>query len=288
MTYSAAAQFLSHATNSGRLGSGHPEGNDPSIFATLFYSFPWRMMIIQAIWSAFVTTWVYYDNLTSSASTFSRLYWRTEFSLSNSVLFSVGWGLFVLLAFFLRESTKSYVSSRNSFVEIRTRLCQLIRLFRLEFPEGFWHPGDLDRIAAHLVAFPIVLKMMLRDERDPSHRSQLEPILCDEDINDILSEKFMYMHCTRVVRAYLSCNNDPRARKHSSSDPSKLPGAGARFMLSRDIDDLNALAARNMQISEFPPALGYVNHLRVFMYIWFFFLPLNIIGTGGWYVISLS
>ncbi|CAN8064519.1 unnamed protein product [Agarophyton chilense] len=159
----------------------------------------------------------------------------------------------------------------------------VIRDLRQAFPTGSWHSGDIERIAAHLVALPIALKMHLRGERE---HQQLEGILCPEDIRDLLKAQIMPFHCTRIVRTYFSAAQDDAPISFASTAMQKSPaGLSTRHLIMNNVDSIDAHSGVLLTISKFKPSAGYVNHLEVFLYIWMFFLPLTIVATSGWYTV---
>lgn len=157
----------------------------------------------------------------------------------------------------------------------------LIRDFTQVFAEGHWHVNDRDRILAHMMAYPIALKMMLRGERE---REQLEKILHPLDVDDVIQSQEMHIHCTRVIRGYMSSSETESMAGFQPATPQSPAGDSIQFYQIGIVDSVDSIASKLLRIAEFQPALGYVNHLRIFLYIWLFFLPLALVETSGWYV----
>lgn len=70
----------------------------------------------------------------------------------------------------------------------------------LGFPEGILHKNDRERILSFLVAFPVVLKRELRNERD---LRELEKVLSEPDLARIQSAESMSSYCLYVLSGYL-------------------------------------------------------------------------------------
>lgn len=279
--HARTAKFLYDAASSGRLGSGpvEPDPDKQHFFKMLFKTIPWIMLLVQLAWSCLV---VFVGRIIQdrSGTSLSVSYWSSKINVSSSISYGVGWALFVLLGFFIREASARYNEAQTSLEKVSGLLRQTLRKIRLLYPVNAWHSGDLDRMAAHLVAYPIALKMTLRKERE---REQLESILHPDDLSDVLSADLMHAHCSRVLRAYLISIEDdaPDLFTHTSVSSTPL-GYGTRYFILDLLDGVDLAANAAVRIAEFRPSLGYVNHLRIFMCIWFFFLPLSLIETSGW------
>lgn len=275
------ALFLEKVKATGKLGANRKEKmerNFPPIIR-FFRTIPWIMLIFQLVWSGFVTAIAYILVEDREANTLTQTFWGSLWLLSPTVVLSIGWALFVLLGFFIREAANRYREALLYWGTIGVLLKQVIRQLVQAYPEGTWHPGDHDRIVAHLIAYPIALKMTLRDERD---HNQLEKILDTSDIDDILASASMHQRCTRVVRAYFSAGEDDA---HAGFKPaaSKTPaGFGPRYFVIDLVDAIDGQAAGAQRIKTFRPAAGYSSHLRIFLYIWLLFLPMSIVQTSGW------
>lgn len=275
-----AAGFLKQAALSGKLGSGEVES--PShlpILRTLLQTIPYQLIFVQGVWSAFVTimTYVFADK---SVSSFSFNFWTSRFNLSDSVSYGLGWALFVLLGFFVREASQRYTTSLATWARVSERLLEAVRHIVQVYPSSTWHPGDTDRIIAHLVAYPIALKMMLRGERE---REQIAPFLHPDDVEDVVSSDSMHVHCLRVVRAYMAAAEDDAPYGFIPRAQVTPAGWGTRFFIVDIIDSVDQNANGAIRIANFRPSIGYVNHLHVFYFIWMAFLPLAIVKTSGWF-----
>lgn len=288
-SYRAASLFLTNAAATGVLGTGPAEFNavDTNLVASIFQTVPWSLLFIELLWSLTISAITYAaakstapDNL----STLSRQFWTTRINIPSSVTYSLGWALFVLLGFFIREASARYQEGQHAIHTAAAHLRQVVRILKQLYPPNTWHPNDLDRIVAHLVAYPIALKMTLRSERE---RCQLDPILHPHDVTDVLAADALHLHCSRVVRAYFSASEDDSQlakQLHFLDLPHSPAGPGTRYFLIDILDAVDLASNTAVRVGEFRPAVVYVNHLRFFLYIWLMFLPLSLVQTSGWYV----
>lgn len=282
--HKSVALHLTNVFLTGKLGSSRTEPNpaDDSIFVSLLTTLPWSILLVQSLWSIIVTLLAHWLSPDDVSNTLSTAYWTSRLVISGSIIYAVGWALFVLLGFFIREASNRYWEALLQWHNLSAYLYQIVRHLKQIYPPGTWHTGDLERIISHLVAYPICLKMHLRGER---HRDQLEMILDEKDVDDVVSADFMHLHCMRVVRAYSSVAEDDAPIAFDCVNATKTPaGWGTRYLLMELVDYVDQQADSLMRIASFRPAVGYVNHLRIFLYIWLFFLPLGIVQTSGWYV----
>lgn len=273
---------LHQVQKSGKLGSGpseHPPQNIFSIPHVLFHSIPYKLLISQTLWSIFVIV-VAHLLSPDEPTSLSTEYWTSHLIVSSSVSNGIGWALFILLGFFIREASNRYWQAYLHWTNMTAYLRQIVRHMRQSIPPGTWHHGDHDRVTAHLMAYPISLKMTLRGERE---REQLHDILDKQDLDELLNSQEMHIHCMRVVRAYFSAVEDDAPISFACIDAEKTPcGNNTRFFFIKFIDAVDDAANAIIRISHFKPAKGYVNHLCIFLYIWLLFLPLALVQTSGW------
>lgn len=285
-THRVASLFLTSAMSTGEIGRARREVNtvDFHMLTTVIKTAPWMLLLVQLIWSTVVTGIAYgiAQNINSGLSKTSQLFWTTHISVPSQLVYALGWALFVLLGYFIREASHRYQEGQNAVHAVGTHLRQLVRHLRQVYPPGTWHTDDHERIVAHIVAYPIALKMNLRSERDPS---QLDRILYDDDLRDLLNADLMHLHCSRVIRAYFSAA-ERFLYTSSATEISIKPIAGdaTRFFIIAILDAVDVAANCAVRVAEFRPAVVYVNHLRIFLYIWLMFLPLALLRNSGWYV----
>lgn len=288
----AAAAFLRNACNTGRLGPGPAESDSVhrNLVRKLWRTLPWLTLLIQIIWTGAVVTAAYFlskhlhgEKPDAPKSTLTTDFWASKLNVSPTVVNGVGWALFVLLSLYIREASQRYESAQVALLRATAALKRVVRVVRQAYPRGTWHDNDTDRILAHLVAYPIALKMTLRRERDVE---QLLPLLHADDVSDVVGADLVHLQLTRVVRAYFSAAEDD-AHAFQLTDAHSTPaGADTRRHISKLLDSVDLAAQDAIQIAHFRPAKSYINHLRIFLYIWMMFLPLALVGTSGWYVIS--
>lgn len=296
-SYRAVAAFLQNVMSSGKLGSGPAEHNSAAVrpIKILFQTTPWSILMFQLVWSLVVTAVAFLISVHRDRTenvfenfgiTLTVDFWRTRFSVSSSVCYGVGWALFVLLGFFIREAASRFFEAQVAITRVGLHFRQLVRTIRHVYPSGTWHENDHDRIAAHMIAYPITLKMSLREEREAA---QIDSILHPDDVRDVLSAESMHIHCSRVIRAYLTAAEEDAlaAFKHTRSE-STPAGRGVRYFVIDLLDAVDKTANAAGRIAEFRPAVAYSNHLHIFLYIWLMFLPLALVSTSGWYVLIIS
>lgn len=281
-----ALLFLDTVIATGKVGSGPTEFHDgkSDIPATLIRSLPWSIILCQIVWSLFITLVSYglADLNGAGLNTFDDDFWKSRLSMSPSISYSLGWALFVLLAFFIREALIRYHEGQVSILTIGFELRSLQRAILQGYPSGTWHDGDYDRIFAHLFSYPIALKMFLRGERDSK---QLSLFLHPKDIEDLLKSEYMHIHCSLVLRAYFSAAEGDSSSTFDHIQIKKPPaGWGIRYQVIEILDAIDSAANIAVRIAEFRPSVAYVNHLWIFLFIWMIFLPITLVSSSGWYV----
>lgn len=274
--------YLSKAQKSGNLGSGPSESPDnPNPILVFLTTIPVFILLTQFLWSSAIVLVLYFINRDEYSDTFDEAIWTSRASIPSFVSSATGWALFVLLSFFIREATKRYRAASTAIHNVGMLLSYNFRMITYNYPSGTWHPGDIDRIVRHIIAYPIALKMSLRNERESA---QLEHILHPDDVKDVISADSMHTHCLHVVRAYTFAVIDEKPNyAFKFVDAKKTPGGKActRYVIDT-LDKVDLEAQKAVAIGEYRSSIAYVNHLNIFLYIWILFLPLALVRTSGW------
>lgn len=280
-----AARYLQSAIASGKLGKG-PADPEPSISRNAisnFRIFPRLLMTAQLFWSTAIVIIAYFvaknTNPKSDKSTLSNEFWVSRIIVTPAVAYTLGWAVFVLLGLFVSEASARFHSARSSIFTLGSQLSFLLRKIRQCYPASTWHPGDHERIAAHLIAYPIALRMSLRNDRSPE---QLRPILHEKDVHELINSDTMHVHCLRVVRAYISVAEDDSAQFNLCDADSTPAGALIRKIITKFTDDIDSTASTVTRIAQFRPSVAYVNHLHILLSIWLMFIPITLIVSSGW------
>lgn len=288
------ADYLQISIGTGRLGTGERESTSSSKWVLVRFALfalrnaPYVSILLQFCWSITITGIAYYvssnNPTTANESTLSTSFWRGRVAVSPTVTFGAGWALFALLAFYVREANGRYVSAHTALHRLGAISLRFVRTLRATSCRGAWHDGDFNRIVSHLIAYPIALKMDLRNEVD---RDILKRVLHDDDVKDVLNSDVMHVQCTRVVRAYLTVADKGNSEFQACTNSEfAIMGERPLVKMIHHIDAIDDFAATLVRISKFRPSIPYINHLKIFLYIWMFFLPMSIIRTAGWYVKS--
>lgn len=278
--HKAASVFLKEACATGKLGFGPVESSRTRrhFFKTVWQTIPWITLILQFVWSIIVV-FVGFAIADPEGYSLSEEFWVSKLNVSSSVSYGVGWALFVLLGLYIREASNRYVEAQFTIHRTCSHLKRVVRVIRQAYPSGTWHIGDHDRLFAHLVSYLIGLKMTLRGERDAD---QLHSILHPNDAQDAVRADAIHLHCMRVVRAYIIAAQDDSyafERIPATRTPS---GYNVRRYVASTLDEVDNTANAVVRIAKFYPTTAYVNHLRIFLYIWMFFLPLALLSHSGW------
>ncbi|CAN8065431.1 unnamed protein product [Agarophyton chilense] len=280
--HTVVALRLRSAALTGKLGSGRAEIGqaDYSALLSVLRTIPYTILLFQTAWSIAVTL-IAFALADTQFSWFSVPFWTSRLSVSSSVSYGVGWALFVLLGFFIREASNRYFDAQLNWSSLGANLRQITRHIRQAYPSGTWHRADVERLVAHLVACPIALKMTLRGEKEAA---QVADILHKSDIEQMLEADSMHVHCMRVVRTYISASEDDAPHSFKLLAADKTPaGWGVRYLVMDMIDAVDFNANDLVKIATSSPSRGYVTHLTVFLYLWMFFLPLALVQSSGWF-----
>lgn len=237
------------------------------------------MILFEAVWSTLITGIAFLLSDHNAAHSFKTEFWASQISISSSIIKAVGWAVFALLGFYVKEASSRYRQAQESWNTMSHLLRQVARQFIQIFPKGTWHNDDRSRIIAHLVSYPIALKMYVRKERE---RAQLSGILTADDLEEVLAARSMPGHCLKVVRSYLTAIESDCDTTFFASVTTSPGSSFNRNFVNRILDAIEGKTNCIVRILDFGPSCGYVNHLRTFMYLWFLFIPFSLVEESGW------
>lgn len=278
----AAAGKYSRAALEDCLGEAaerRSKGKIRRTLAHLLQSVPWELMLAQFLWSL-VVVFVF---VTSSGENAIISLLRSHLVAPPGVVHALGWGLFVLLAFYVSLGASRYETGFTSIIALKAVALPLARCIRLAYRRGKWHDGDYNRLVAHLAAFPICVKMQICGESD---EGQLRPLLADEDIKKILEMSPKFLRCLYVILAYLS---DPSSaseeaaaedgEQHDEIEPLDPPASAIHLVQARSATRMVIAIAPTLTITSYAPAKPYIATLIVVSAFWFALLPLGLVPT---------
>lgn len=279
-----SAERLRHAIRTGTLsGSTDPVDIYSNIPFAIIRTLPVKPLLLQLLWSSIITAVAYFLSPSTITNTFTTDFWLSRINVPSSLNFGVGWALFFLLSFLLRQSVNRHRSAYLLLHRIGTTTRRLVRTIRQNYDRGSWHDGDHERMFSHLIAYPIALKMSLRKEHLKRDPKQLDYLLGGDDLKDVLASDVMHLHCMRVVRSYVAvAEDDSEGFERNNIVKETGAGNGIRKVISAVMDDVDRSAVSIVRISEFIPSEAYINHLGIFLYIWLLFLPLSLLESSGW------
>lgn len=244
-------------------------------FVHAIRTFPWTLLICQFLWASLVTFVFHYASTDFSVVRFVRTYFVTPSGVVNAL----GWGLFVLLAFYVAVGGSRYATAATFVTTLKGVVLPLARCVRLAYRHNKWHQKDYSRLVAHLAAFPICVQMHLTGDRDST---KLSALLNDADINDIFEHSPIFMGSIYVVLAYLSnpssSDENSDAQEEHSEDP---PASALHSMQAQCAIDLVASIGPAITVTRFAPAKPYVATLVFLSILWFAFLPISLVHDSG-------
>lgn len=247
------------------------------LYFTRGNAIPWIPLVGVTIYSliAVLVSWGASRNWSGNDDDVcSSRWWCTPISVDSGVASYVGFALFLLLGFRVNESYGRYMEAVRLWNDVIAGNTGALAMYiTLAIPRGTFHERDVERMLGLLAAFSECTKRELRDEKD---LRELKGMLGPRDLAAIQSADNMAGHCLYLLHGYMVA---------ASRTPSlNLPGPFYTMMMNKVL----ALAGANgscMRIRTYQMAYSYGNHLRLFLLLWLFLLPLAIVETSGWLTI---
>lgn len=234
---------------------------------------PLWMMTIIALWTGLATVISWLTRYDDGKEFCDSLWWCSPISIGGSVSGYVGFALFFLLGFRLYDSHGRFADGVRIWSEQIIGNCRIFsnRVFQ-SHPAGLWHPGDLERFAGHLAAHGVACVSKLREE---DCEDQLSELLNPTDVRHILESKERADYCLNVVRSYLVKADHLKAK-------GQYPGGGNELWnVSYYLMQIRRAVADCERMIRVPLPFGYVQHVRLFLWIWVGLLPLGLVEAQG-------
>lgn len=210
---------------------------------------------------------------------YCQTWFCSRISIDDSLKQYFGFALLLLLGYRLSSSHNRYTEALRIWQDdligtvrvFTNRLCQA-------YSPGTWHEGDIARICGHVAAFAVCLMSTVRKE-DFSER--LRQLVGEEDVQRMLWSRSPTYHCIDVLRAYLvEGENTDDVKIVGGKDASC--GSNEHWMLLHYVGKLSSLAVECEGMVRMPQPYGYVQQLRIFIFIWVAMLPLGLVEVTGW------
>ena len=200
-------------------------------------------------------------------------------SVAGSLQRFIGFALFLLLGTRLYDSHARYVMGVKLWHDGVIGVSRILTTRMLTaYPPGLFHEGDLGRICGHIAAFAICTMGALRGE---DYEEKLAEVVSREDVERILSARERIDYCMDVVRAYFQTGNWMSIRDSASYPAGSHDMAKLLFI----VRDLSQSAYECRRLVRIPLPFGYIQHLKIFLYIWLILLPLGLFEATGWITI---
>ena len=134
-------------------------------------------------------------------------------------------------------------------------------------------PAKHRRILGFIVAYAVVLKRHLRDEKG---LQELESVLSIQDLRNIQEAEHMPIYCIDVLTNYIQ----------------KACAAGkisdhVLYMMDANLTQFLEALGGCERIKKTPVPVAFVVHMRAFMIMWLCTLPLTLAASMGWTTIPV-
>lgn len=246
-------------------------------FITRGHAIPWKALAIIVAYSTFVVTVTFFaakDWTKNTPENCTSRWWCSQVSVDPDIIGYVGFALFLLLAFRVNDSYGRWAEGIRIWNDdIAGTISAFCTYFTYSFRRGLFHENDRERVLGLTAAFAVALKRSLRGETD---LRELESFLSKADIKSIQRSPDMAGHCLYLLNGYVI------SAMHIKE--LNLPGPYFNMLLGH-LQTLAGLQGMCMRIKTYKVAYGYQGHLKVFLGIWFFLLPLSLVETSGWLTI---
>lgn len=207
--------------------------------------------------------------------------WCSPIDVDGNILSNVGFALFLIISFRAADGLQRFEDGAALLYQLGRHTRQLALEFAHGFPSGFFHPGDKERVLAHIVQIPLCLCDLLRssDGRGSAQRG----ILSNMDKKRFTASADPMQHLVESIATYIFLQ-DSTIRSGWDISDFKLEVAVSGPMLDH-LAGLRNVVSQACSIRQFSIAASYRKLERIFAVIWLGLLPLSLTPDLGFFTI---
>lgn len=231
------------------------------------------------VWSCLAVALSYVLSFSWSTSRRSQCRaWCSPVDISNDILVTVGFALFMVLSFRASNGNVQYEAGAALFGAIRKTVRNLAVEIVQCFKAGTWHEGDKERLIAHLVQLPIALKNATIGKETAG--GQWKGLLSEQDEAELESASCEVQYILNLLEAHMltaDCADPTYIARQSGKRSSTI--VLSRILLR--IYSVREVMGRVMCTKRFPCPVSYSRHQRLFAGLWLALLPFSMTPTAG-------
>lgn len=207
-------------------------------------------------------------------------WWCSLITVQSSVISYIGFALFLLLGFRLKDSHSRYRQAIDIWSDGILNLCDLLsNRFLGAFGSGWASESDLERFSAHLACSAVALVARRRRE---DCLSAVATLVEEDDAARIANANEPAYYCIDVVRSYILEGE----RRMIAGEISPRPPEEDEVWSLMYVNQLERTIRICERVANVPLPFGYVQHLRIFTLLWLSLLPLALVEATGWVAIA--
>lgn len=208
--------------------------------------------------------------------------WQSPVDVDSSVTGSVGFALFLILSFACSDGISRYESAGRLLYDLEKHLTSVVSLIIKNMKDDSFHVYDKERMVAHILQIPILLRNILLEKPD----QDTESFLCETDYKNYINSPSSLEHLISTVHAY--------AISHDMILTSSMEIPTKRAMTEGELDVVNyssrfhtirLLLNQALSVKRFPIVGSYKVNQRIFIGIWLAILPFTMTSHTGFFTI---
>lgn len=249
----------------------------------LLIAVPAWEFVVLALWSGLILGIGFAISARFDVENCNSRWFCSFMAVDDRIKEYIGFALFMLLGFRISDNHARFVQAQRLWHEgiIGTAGILSNRLLQ-SFAPGSFHEGDLARICGFIVAIPIVLAASLRHGTiDSQAIGKLQQVLGKSDIDNIVGAVEPVSYCTDVLRAYLFYVERLEVISPERNGISIEEYAPCIAYL----ETLHNTSLECLRMVRLALPFGYSTHLRIFLGIWLFILPVGLVELTGWLLV---
>lgn len=209
--------------------------------------------------------------------------WCSPIDVEGAVLANAGFALFLIMSFRASDALQRFDNGAAMLHELALRARGLALEFAHIFPSGFFHPGDKERVVAHVAQIPLCLRDMLRSSGNAGRVSVDDGLLSPADRQRFVSSPSPIDYLIETVESYILLQDSTKREGWDIANFRALPFISGPLL--GHVTALRAVIAQTTTLKRFAVVASYRRLERVFSTIWLILLPLSMAPDLGFFTI---